>query len=284
MKPPTSPVHIADHTIAAPTLFEPDGSPTWITRASHLVVGITQAKAGTVLQAPAVPDEHLILLPDAPARIECASGTAEIPARSLAIVPPGACRLEVLEPGLVMRAFSHRQVAWLWQADNAASHAQARADVRPFEDWPPPAGGFRLQVHGLDDALADGDKTRVFRCSNLMINVLRDRQSPRDTAALSPHAHEDFEQASITLSGVHIHHLRHPWTPDLAEWRPDDAAVVGAPSVTVIPPRVVHTTRNVGDGPALLVDLFAPPRVDFALRPGMVRNAADYPLPEGLRP
>jgi hypothetical protein len=40
----------------------------------------------------------------------------------------------------------------------------------------------------------------------------------------------------------------------------------------------------VGSGPALLIDVFAPPRADCALRPGMVRNAADYPLPEGLQP
>ena len=57
---------------------------------------------------------------------------------------------------------------------------------------------------------------------------------------------------------------------------------VGSPSVTVIPPPIIHTTRNLGYGPALLVDLFCPPRDDFTLRPGMVRNAADYPLPPHL--
>jgi mannose-6-phosphate isomerase-like protein (cupin superfamily) len=139
-----------------------------------------------------------------------------------------------------------------------------------------------LRVYDLNVALTEGDKTRVFRSSNLMINILRERQEPRDVSTLSPHAHADFEQASVTLSGVHLHHLRTPWTPDMRTWRADETVVVGAPSVTVIPPGLIHTTRNVGPGPALLVDLFAPPRSDFARRPGMVRNADEYPLPPEL--
>jgi mannose-6-phosphate isomerase-like protein (cupin superfamily) len=116
-----------------------------------------------------------------------------------------------------------------------------------------------------------------------MINLLRERTAPRDITAMSPHSHEDFEQASITLAGLHVHHMRTPWVADMTVWRPDEAIEVGAPSVTVIPPPIVHTTRNLGDGPAVLIDLFCPPRADFSLRQGMVRNAAEYPLPDRLR-
>ena len=39
-------------------------------------------------------------------------------------------------------------------------------------DWPAPVDGWKLRSYDLDAALADGEKTRVFRCSNLMINIL----------------------------------------------------------------------------------------------------------------
>ena len=44
-------------------------------------------------------------------------------------------------------------------------------------------------------------------------------------------------------------------------------------------PRVIHTSRNTNDGGAWLVDIFAPPRMDFSSKPGKVANEADYPLP-----
>ncbi len=276
---PARNVSVADHSTDPPTLREADGAPTWVTRASHLVTAITQAAAGTRLTVEANPDESMVLLPDCGARVTTAAGCREVPANRLLIVPPGDCTLELLGPGWVLRAFTTRQQALAAWAVNAADFAEPHADVAPLLDWPAPAGGWALRVYDLDAALAEGEKTRVFRSSNLMINILRERQEARDVRALSPHSHSDFEQASVTLRGVHLHHLRWPWTPDLTTWRNDAALQVGAPSVTVIPPKVVHTTRNIGDGPALLIDLFAPPRLDFSLRAGMVRNADEYPMP-----
>jgi hypothetical protein len=279
MNTPVRNVSVADHSVDPPTLCEADGAPTWVTRASHLVTAITQAAAGTRLVVEANPDESLVLLPDCGARVTTTAGCQVVPANRLLILPPGDSTLELLGPGWVLRAFTTRQQALCERAVNAADFATPHADVAPLIDWPAPTDGWRLRVYDLDAALAEGEKTRVFRSANLMINILRERQQVRDVRALSPHAHTDFEQASVTLRGVHLHHLRWPWTPDMTTWRPDTALQVGAPSVTVIPPQVVHTTRNLGDGPALLIDLFAPPRLDFSLRPGMVRNADEYPMP-----
>jgi mannose-6-phosphate isomerase-like protein (cupin superfamily) len=119
---------------------------------------------------------------------------------------------------------------------------------------------------------------RIFRCTNLMINVLAKRATARDVTKLSPHSHADFEQASLAVEGEYVHHLRYPWTPDMTAWREDEHLEIGSPSVTVIPPNVVHTSRNVG-GPGWLIDVFAPPRVDFSTKPGLVCNADEYPMP-----
>jgi hypothetical protein len=45
--------------------------------------------------------------------------------------------------------------------------------------------------------------------------------------------------------------------------------------MTIIPPKLVHTTEGVGPGPHLLIDIFAPPRRDFIAK-GQVLNAVDY--------
>lgn len=65
---------------------------------------------------------------------------------------------------------------------------------------------------------------------------------------------------------------------DKTTWRVDEAIEVSSPSLTVIPARAIHTSRNLHDD-SWLVDIFAPPRADFARRPGLVCNAKEYPMP-----
>jgi mannose-6-phosphate isomerase-like protein (cupin superfamily) len=120
---------------------------------------------------------------------------------------------------------------------------------------------------------------RLFRSTNLMVNLFLPWPEPRDETRLSPHAHDDFEQISLALEGTFKHHLRYPWVPDKTRWRDDEHVVFSSPSVLVIPARVVHTSQNIGNGVARLVDIFAPPRLDFSSKPGFVLNAAEYPMP-----
>jgi hypothetical protein len=77
--------------------------------------------------------------------------------------------------------------------------------------------------------------------------------------------------------------MRSPWGRDMTVWREDEHYEIGAPSVTIIPPLEIHTSQSVGPELNQLIDIFAPPRVDFSLTPGKVTNADEYPMPEHLR-
>ena len=138
------------------------------------------------------------------------------------------------------------------------------------------AGPGTLRIHPLGDIpLQPGRLGRIFRTDSLMVNWFPPHDGPRDGDTLSPHVHGDFEQASVTLGGRHVHHIRLPWSSRLRDWRDDQHVECGSPSIAIIPPGNIHTTQAVGDGLHHLVDVFAPHRQDF-LRNGWVLNAADY--------
>lgn len=118
----------------------------------------------------------------------------------------------------------------------------------------------------------------MFRSTNLMVAMGETRTEPRSPSDLSPHSHDDFQQVSLVTEGTYLHHFRRPWGRDATAWTNDVHMQADVPSVAVIPVADVHTSQNIGDGPWYLVDVFGPPRRDFAEK-GFVLNADDYPLP-----
>lgn len=275
---PLRPASVARWHDQAPQV-ETAGARTWVARGANFVVTVTQGGAGTRLERRGQADEYMVLLVDTGATVRAGGETLEAGAESLAIVPPGDSEVVLQGAGQVVRVFSHQAQDLLAVAGNAADYAEPTPDVAPLVPWPTPAGGFRLRHYPLARFTQADSNMRIFRSTNLMLNVMTPRMVARDVHKLSPHSHADFEQGSLALRGRWVHHMRYPWVPDMTAWRDDEHAEVGSPSLTVIPPKVVHTSRNLNDGGAWLVDIFAPPRMDFSSKPGKVANEEDYPLP-----
>ena len=255
---------------------------TWIARAQNIVIVYSDVSDGWRAERHEQADEYIVLLPDAAtsATVVAAGETREVAGDSLTIVPPGDSRVTVHGAGQVVRVFTASSTDLAEAAVNADSYRLPHPAVAPLTPWPDPVGGPRIRSYGLDVASQPGRFGRIWRSSAMMINLIQ-TDGPRDTTRLSPHHHDDFEQCSLAVTGDFVHHLRWPWTSDLAEWREDDHEHLPAPSLAVIPPPAIHTTQSIGTGEHRLFDIFSPPRLDFSMKPGWVLNADEYPLPDG---
>lgn len=201
--------------------------------------------------------EAILLLVDNPAEIARQGEGRVIPPRSVTILPPADY--------------------WL----NLAPRQQA---VLVTTRRPPEAGpGYTrrgdanaLLTYDVDAMTphAGNPRLKIFQSAVTSINWV-EYGGPRDRARLSPHAHEDFEQGGLALRGAFVHHLRLPWGKDADAWEADRHIAAPSPSLTVIPPRWIHTSEGVGAAEHLLIDVFSPPRRDFREK-GWVLNASDY--------
>lgn len=252
---------------------------TWYGRGQNFIVAYTEADGRTVLERDAQPDEYVLLLPqaDTVAHITAPGESVEVEGNSLVVIPPGQSSITV-SGGTIVRVFSARSADLAAKCLNAASYAEPRPRIPPYQPWPDPPDGFRVRVYGLDVPPQEDRFGRIWRCTTLMINVIP-REPPRDVTRLSPHHHEDFEQCSLALEGSFTHHLRWPWVANQNHWREDEHVVCPAPSMAVIPPPAIHTSVATDPVGNQLVDIFAPPRIDFSQMKGWVLNADEYPMP-----
>ena len=255
---------------------------SWYTRGQNFAVVYSEAAPGAVFVREKQPDEYVVLVPDREASItvEAGSETVEVPGYSLVIVPPGKSRVKIPAGGRIVRLITTQSKDIADKCENAGAYAAPRANIPPFKPWPEPADGYRIRVYSLDVPPKPGRFGRIFRCTTFMVNFLEPQVGPRDVTKLSPHHHDDFEQGSLALEGAFTHHLRWPWTTNLNAWRDDEHAYCESPSITVIPPPAIHTSRGMKEGINQLVDIFSPPRIDFSSQPGWVLNADDYPMPK----
>lgn len=264
-----------------PPQEELPGIRSWYARGRNFIVAFSEVSAGAVLPRSGQPDEYVLLLPDAGTDAEVSAGTETklVVGNSLAFIPPGDSRITMRTGGRIVRLFTPRSADLVAKCSNAAAFAAPDPRIPPLQDWPTPPDGFRIRSYTLDVPKEPGRFGKIWRCTTFMVNYLDPAPGPRDVTKMSPHHHDDFEQCSLVLNGAYTHHIRWPWTTDMTHWREDDHAYCKAPSVTVIPPPSVHTSRAEEAGQ--MVDIFCPPRMDFSMKPGWVLNAADYPMPKG---
>ncbi len=257
------------------------GLDTWVVRAANFVVASSSAQAGVVIDGSS--DEEWIALvhPDSSFVVRAGDEKADVAVLSVVIVPPGSYSFTAVGAGWLTRVLPAAGAPELAAAaSNAERYATRPANTAPLEPWPMPTDGYRLRVYAVDDyPIREGILGRIFRSRNFMVNVFPVRTVPRPQ--LSPHSHDDHEQCSLSLSGDFVHHARYPWTPDKSVWHEDEHIALGSPSAVVFPTQVIHTSETVGDSSRWqLVDIFGPPRVDFSSKPGFVRNADEYPMPQ----
>lgn len=254
---------------------------TWYARGQAFLIAYSEARAGGEFARTGQLDEHMLLLPDDDSAVEISVGgaTETVRGRALVILPPGDSAIKALSDGRLVRLFSTQSADLTAKCSNASAYLQDHPNVPPFQPWPEPVGGYKLRVYMLADVpKQEGRFGCLFRCTTLMVNLF-DVSPPRDVTKLSPHHHDDFEQGSLALKGTYTHHIRWPWISNMNEWRPDDHEVCGTPSIAIIPPPTIHTSRGMDPDGNQLVDIFAPPRMDFSLKPGWVLNADEYPMP-----
>jgi len=255
---------------------------TWYARGQNFVIAYSDAEAGASFERNGQPDEYVLLLPDegTAVTVEAKGEKRDIGGFTITMIPPGDSRVTVTAGGRVIRLISTQSVDVAALASNADTYAGPHPQVPPFKPWPEPVGGFQIRSYSLDVLDEPGRFGKIWRCTTFMVNVFPPQNGPRDPGKLSPHHHDDFEQCSLAIGGAYVHHLRWPWTADLNDWREDQHELCGTPSICVIPPRVIHTSAAVDPGANLLVDIFAPPRVDFSEMKGWVLNADEYPQPK----
>lgn len=265
---------------STPPQIDDETGQTWFGRGQNFVVAYTRARPGATFERKGQVDEYVLLIEeqDVPATISANGQSESVPGYAIVIVPPGDSRITFPKGGEFVRLFSRDNEDMTALAANAAGYAAPQPHIPPFRKWPEPPAGYRIRPYSLDVPKKEGRFGRLWRCTTFMVNVF-EPAGPRDTAKLSPHFHDDFEQCSLALGGSYVHHLRWPWTANQADWREDEHATCPAPSIAVIPPKSIHTSASIAPSDNRLVDIFAPPRHDFSLMEGWVLNADDYPMP-----
>lgn len=253
----------------------------WFHRTQNAVIGYLEGPAGAKLSRVADTDEYFVLALSSRVRVTAGTESAEGGPGSVFIVPPGDSEVELLEEGSVWTGFTTAAADLLQLCQNETEYEPPVEHIAPVTPMGEPVGGYALRHYDLT-AAPDGPRCFVHRTAMVKFRWPF-RQEPRDPEKMSPHDHEDFEQASLFIRGTAVHHMRRHWGRNSREWLPDEHQVVVAPAVAISKPPDIHTTRAVTRGePVGWVDFYSPVRWDILQTGGMITNDGIYPPPETI--
>lgn len=260
----------------------------WFTRGQDLLVNYIEAAPGATFARTNQLDEYMIVVvdPNTPYEVSAQHGvngpeTRSGPGHQVIIVPPGDSSVTFPNGGRVVRLFSTQSDDLNAKCANRETYATPDKNIPEFQRWPDPVDGFKLRVYDLWAERKPGQFGPIWRCTTIMLNFPPPGNGPRDITKMSPHSHADFDQCSLVMEGSFLHNMRWPWTVDKNMWMPDEFPITEAPSATIIPARVIHSSEGLHRTNNRMADIFAPPRLDFSLLEGWIQNHDEYPLPEG---
>jgi hypothetical protein len=207
-----------DFSVLPPDVVSAAGSRQWIVRGQNFVLIYTEPAAGDLVRKSTLRSEQVLLLIDETSAVSGttgADGTHEVTGPALAVVPPGESAITSTGTGPVVSLLQSDEPGWAAKASNAAAYEVPHPHVAPLEPWPEPVDGYRWRTYPMSDVPEDPQRFgRIFRTRSFMVNFLPPKSGPRDPSAMSPHLHEDFEQASLVVAGTYIHHIQTPWGTD----------------------------------------------------------------------
>lgn len=246
----------------------------WRARAKTFLVEWYEPAASGVSLERLSADETIAVFPANGGWVSTDGPAVIIPDRTIAIIPPGACRLGASGDAPMILLSPIRPDRARPAAANEADYEDGSAEGMQVVSDAVPSG--ELQIIPVDSIVAPADKPRlkIVRSDTMSVSWI-EYEGLRDRTRLSPHDHADFEQGSLAIEGAFVHHLRAPWGPDATAWREDVHQLAQPRSLCVIPPKMIHTTEGEGAGKHVLLDIFAPARGDFISK-GWVFNQSAY--------
>ncbi|MDR0359033.1 MAG: hypothetical protein LBJ87_06170 [bacterium] len=228
---------------------ETDGDTlTWYVRGRNVLVAYTEADTGAVLDSSHQPDEYVVLLPDTrgTVHVRAAEETVEVPGASLAVVPPGPSEIRVDGRMPVVRLFPARSRE---AADGSATEPEPQLDGSPLNR-------SSIRCHDLSTPPELGSAIRLWRSPALLVACPDPVRGPVDPASVVPRSYPDAERYALVLRGEFVHRVGRPAAGDAGE---EEQERCGAPSLAIIPPRMVNASQAVGPGVNELVDVYCPP-------------------------